>query len=209
MVRIEINILLLAFILAGCYQTPRVEAPTSTLSIESKTPTPLTLINTQSSTATATKTIKVDITPTTTTNIPTETNSPGLLSAAIYIQGDENVCEKPAEMPGDIYATNQPFCIFWVDNLDNEKGFIIVLKYADFEKTYYRYIFHTEMNVTAFQIPEEYTPRLQESREQCLKHKSFTIELYALVIDREKYVTAMAVESECDVSRLPIATPGK
>lgn len=82
-------------------------------------------------------------------------------------------------MPGDIYATYNPFCIFWFDTVDNEQGFILVLEYSDYEKVYDRFIFRTDADVTTLILPEDYAPRLQESWEQCIERKSSTIKLYA------------------------------
>ncbi len=99
------------------------------------------------------------------------------------------------------------FLYNWLDTVDNEDGFILVLEYADYENVYDRFIFRTDANVTALSIPEELAPRLEESQEQCRQRKSFTLEVYALVDGREKFITGMAWESECRLIELPSATP--
>lgn len=83
----------------------------------------------------------------------------------------------------------------------------MIFEYADVDKVYKIVVFQTRENLTSLLIPQEFAPHLAESREQCLRRKSFILELYAIFEDRKPYVTEMAFEGECNLSILPTATP--
>jgi hypothetical protein len=135
------------------------------------------------------------------------TRTPGVTPTALFIQLDDVPdCVKPGELPHELAITISPFCVFWED-VDSEQGFELILEYADVNKVYEIFVFQTGANLTSLLIPQEFAPRLEESREQCLRRKSFVLKLYAIFQERKPYVTEMAFEGECNLSFLPTATP--
>jgi hypothetical protein len=130
------------------------------------------------------------------------------MPTAIFLvsSDDDAICIKPEGLPGEIAAIYYPFCIFWADTFEDEDGFELVLEYADVEKLYESFVFQTGPDATSLLIPEEFAPRLDESRGQCLRGKSFVLKLYALHEDEKTYITEMAQESECKLHDLPTAT---
>jgi hypothetical protein len=108
----------------------------------------------------------------------------------------------------DMLAQNElgfvfPDCIVWLDNFDNEAGFIVRLGYP---RSGDWFLYHLPANVTAMHIPSEDAPRLQESAEQCQNRQSIVVEVTAVLSDGERRFVGMGLDSECDLRQLPTAT---
>jgi hypothetical protein len=96
-----------------------------------------------------------------------------------------------------------PDCIVWLDNFDNETGFIVRLGYP---RSGDWFLYHTPANVTAIHIPPEDAPRLMESAEQCQNRQSIVVEVTAVLPDGERRFAGMGLDTECDLRQLPTAT---
>jgi hypothetical protein len=97
-----------------------------------------------------------------------------------------------------------PDCIVWLDNFDNETGFIVRLGYP---RSGDWFLYYTPANVTAMHIPPEDAPRLIESAEQCQSRQEVVVEVTAVFLDHEQQVAGMMLQTECDLRQLPTATP--
>jgi hypothetical protein len=95
------------------------------------------------------------------------------------------------------------YCIVWLDNFDNETGFIVRLGYP---RSGEWFLYHTPANVTAMHIPPEDAPRLMESTEQCQNRQSIVVEVTAVFLDHGQLVAGMGLDAECDLRQLPTAT---
>jgi hypothetical protein len=139
--------------------------------------------------------------------VPTMT--PGPTSTALIFQegNDDEVCVKLPGLPDELAVTYHPFCIYWSDSFMDETGFELILEYSHIDNIYEIFVFQTRADVTSLKIPEQYAPRIEESREQCLKRKSFVLKLYVMHEGKKNYITELAHVSQCNLSSLPTATP--
>jgi hypothetical protein len=139
--------------------------------------------------------------------IPTIT--PGPTSTALIFQegSDDEVCVKQPGLPDELAVTYHPFCIYWSDSFMDKTGFELILEYSHIDNIYEIFVFQTSADVTSLKIPEQYAPRIEESREQCLKRKSFVLKLYVMHEGKKNYITELAHVSQCNLSSLPTATP--
>ena len=96
-------------------------------------------------------------------------------------------------------------CLLWEDGYSNELGYRVVLRFGyDGEM----YLYDTPPNRPGMPLPPPLTAPLDQSFEFCLAYHGYTLDVYALLPDREPVlVTGMAAEMECNVFTMPSATP--
>ena len=133
---------------------------------------------------------------------PTITPIPTTL-ATRTIEATATDCPIPEMLAQNKLGLASPDCIVWLDNFDNETGFIVRLGYP---RSGDWFLYHTPANVTAIHIPPEDAPRLMESAEQCQNRQSIVVEVTAVLPDGERRFAGMGLDTECDLRQLPTAT---
>jgi hypothetical protein len=68
------------------------------------------------------------------------------------------------------------------------------------------FVYEVEPNTTHLIVPLAHAPRLDESREQCLTHNFFVVDVIVLLPDINRLVGGLAANVECPASNLPTAT---
>jgi len=99
--------------------------------------------------------------------------------------------EPAAEPTVDVLS---PFCVVWLDEFDDERGFRVHLDYTSSGE---RFVYEVGPNVTRLAVPEEDTPRLTESAEQCRRRNAYTVQVVALRPDVAWRVGSIAANIEC------------
>lgn len=114
------------------------------------------------------------------------------------------VCARPENLTDTKVNTvwGPPFCIVWVDEFEDEQGYRISLDYFQSGELF---IYEVGVDVDQLIVPDADAPRLNESLEQCLRHKDYEIFVTALRPNSEERVDGMAFTTHCPPS-LPTAT---
>lgn len=133
---------------------------------------------------------------------PTITPIPTTLSTRT-IDSAATDCSIPEMLAQNKLDLAVPDCIVWLDNFDNETGFIVRLGYP---RSGDWFLYYTPANVTAMHIPAEDAPRLMESAEQCQNRQEIVVEVTAVFLDHEQRFASMVLQTECDLRQLPTAT---
>jgi hypothetical protein len=143
--------------------------------------------------------------PTTTPRpLPTPTITPIPTTLATRtIEATATDCPIPDTLAQNELELVVPDCIVWLDNFDNETGFIVRLGYP---RSGEWFLYHTPANVTAMHIPAEDAPRLMESSEQCQSRQEVVVQVTAVFLDHEQQIAGMMLQTECDHRQLPTAT---
>mgnify|MGYP006921586399 CR=1 FL=1 len=120
---------------------------------------------------------------------------------------DEVTCERPDDLnETEVDVTGPTFCVVWLDQFDDELGFTVHLEYFQSGE---RFVYAVEPNVTQLIVPEDDSPRLAESFEQCVRRKDYTITVVALRPNGEQQINKLTVNVECGgvgETSLPTAT---
>lgn len=193
--------LIMTLLLAACTSTspiPSIQTPNSKIAIETAIPTRT-----------------VEVLPSTTATIPPPTETPLVSTLPTFTPGPPTstpvliaFTPVPSECVRTQSATHMPVylgdCVYWVDEHANESGFRIELSYPNTGETF---LYDVPANTVAFALPSEASPRLKESREQCLRRKDFQVLVYALFAQGPPVmVSGMAFNGECGQGPFPTAT---
>lgn len=193
--------LLFFALLAACTATPPPtisSVPTS----NSHSPAPtITPIPTSSPTLVPSST-------STRTPVPTYTPRPIITLTpipALYLLPDARTteCAEPLDIESTLIDVRfLPFCVFWVDQQENELGFRIVVEYVGGEV----FAFEVDVNTTKTVIPDQYSPRTYESQENCSARGAFALSVYAILPEAVQKIEQLYFEGECPFTTLPSAT---
>jgi hypothetical protein len=125
----------------------------------------------------------------------------------ITLQLDEPACERDdssRDMRVDIRFIRET-CVLWVDEFEDETGFLIVLKYWRSGEIF---VFEVGEDVTQLIVPHEQAPRLDESQVQHMRRKDFEVKVSALRLGGKIWPvggTAIEIDNH-DFWKLPTAT---
>lgn len=92
-------------------------------------------------------------------------------------------------------AVNDPsFCIVWVDEFQDEAGFLVTISYPNSKETF---VFEAKPNITQTLIPQGYSPTSELSREDCLKRQVFSASVVSLTDTGNIEIGSTAGQGEC------------
>lgn len=119
-------------------------------------------------------------------------------------------CPRSENLAADRVAVTEPdFCIVWVDDVPDEQGFRITLRYPTSSQPE-EYVFRTGPNHTHFVVPPDDAPRLAESRQQFNHRFAWEVEVAAVRDQQYTLIGRVAQHAEAaDYPRLPSATPDR
>lgn len=187
------------FVLSGCVPSPALVPNSTPKSITSATYT----LAPSATMSPSTSIPEARPTPTIISAVFTPVPSPNQINPTPTQSTDTSGCAVSSSRQRVSVTFRPAFCITWVDEYDDERGFRIILVYRNSDE---RFTYQLGPNTTQFIVPRSDAPRLNESREQCFRRKDFTVEIIALQSDGNQRVGGMAAEIEC-APNLPTATP--
>lgn len=129
-------------------------------------------------------------------NEPTPTTALTATAQVVVVTPDaaEADCDASglsAESPVEIGA---PFCVVWLDDFDDERGFRVHLNYDGSGE---RFIYEVGPDVTQLVVPADHAPRLEESLDECMRRNAFEVQVIALRPETEWRVGSLAANVEC------------
>lgn len=130
--------------------------------------------------------------PASSPTISTTTSTPNPL----LIDQPDIKCSHPNELDRfKVMVVNNPsFCIVWVDEFQNETGFLVTINYLNSKETF---VFEAKPNITQLLIPQEYSPTSTLSHEDCLKRQVFNASVVALINAGNIEIGGTAGQGEC------------
>lgn len=94
----------------------------------------------------------------------------------------------------DVAVVNHPsFCAVWVDNFDDESGFLVNLTYPNSGEAF---AYRVEANITQLVFPEKDIPSTI-SQEECRKRQVFEIRVSALFDSDSVEIGRISGQGEC------------
>ena len=104
-------------------------------------------------------------------------------------------CARPANLPLNKVAQVGPgYCLVWLDEFNDERGFRIVINYGERE----RFTYQVAPNTTEFIVPPAEAPRFDPP---ACRRADFSLSIYALRPSGEALVGGFATDSECGAVR--------
>lgn len=132
--------------------------------------------------------------PPTSTTIPTATLPPTQVATSTK-PANATACVPPPDLlETEVDIVADPFCIVWIDEFTDETGFQVILEYPQSGE---QFIYETAANVTQLIVPENDTPRLTESLEQCMRRNAFMVQVIALMPATKRNVGGTGANIEC------------